>query len=91
MAFVILGRSTALTAFSRLRSHGFMVRPTLIDGANSEAADIITGLRKNPAAGYVFIGYLTCPRPAGRGRRRPEASTGAAAFPASGMRMASGA
>ena len=81
IAFVVLGRFTIDVALSRLRVRGFMMRPTLIVGANSEAADIISHLRKNPAAGYAPIGCLTTPRPAEGDRRRPEGLGGCGGVP----------
>jgi len=84
IAFVVLGRSIVRTTLSRLRARGFMMRPTLIVGANSEAADIVAHLCKNPAAGYVPIGCLTGPRPIEGDRRRPKGLDGCGGVPCLG-------
>jgi len=81
---VVLGRFVVRTTLNRLRAHGFGMRPTLVVGANSEAADIIVHLLKNPAAGYVPIGCLTGPHPLEGDRRRPTGLDGCGGVPCLG-------
>ena len=84
IALVVVGRFIVRAILSRLRSRGFMMRPTLIVGANAEAADIVGHLRRNPAAGYAPIGCLTSPHPIEGDRRRPEGLDGCGGVPCLG-------
>lgn len=58
IVFVILGRFLVRATLAYRRRHGAMLRPTLIVGANSEAADIIRALSKNLSSGLVPVGCI---------------------------------
>jgi len=56
--FVLLGRASFRAVMYYHRRKGRMVRPTLVVGSNSEAADIIRILRSSGAEGLVPMGCL---------------------------------